>query len=188
MQKTVVITGASSGIGRATALYFAQKGWSVFATMRNTEKAGDLTTYPSITAIQLDVTDPASIQKAFALVLAKSASLDVIVNNAGYGIVGPFETTDSAEIQKEIATNVLGVMNVTRAILHHFRERKVGTIITIASMGGRLTFPFYSIYHASKWSDSINPSTAHFELRQFNIKVKLIEPGVINTPLLNLSA
>ncbi len=180
MPQTVLITGSSSGIGRATAEFFQQNGWNVAATMRAPEKA-DWIRNGSILGLRLDVTDPASIQAAIDATIARFSSIDVLVNNAGYGLVGPFETSTAAQVERQIATNVTGLMNVTRAILPHFRERKAGTLINVSSMGGRVTFPLYSVYHATKWAVEGFSEALVYELRQFNIRVKIIEPGPIKT-------
>jgi short-subunit dehydrogenase len=181
MAQTILITGASSGIGKETATLFAKKGWNVAATMRSPEKEKDLAQYSNVLCVQLDVTKPETITKAFATTIKKFGRIDVIVNNAGFGLVGPFEAATPEQVSHEIETNVLGVMHVTRQIIPHFREQKGGTIINIASMGGRITFPLYSVYHASKWAvEGFSESLQH-ELKEFNIKIKIIEPGTIKT-------
>lgn len=181
MAKTILITGTSSGIGKETAKLFAKKGWNVAATMRSPEKEKELTLYENVLCLQLDVTKPQSITSAIASTIKKFGSIDVIVNNAGFGLVGPFEAATEEQVAHEIETNVIGVMNVTREIIPHFRKQKSGTIINVASMGGRITFPLYSVYHASKWAvEGFSESLQH-ELKEFNIKVKIIEPGTIKT-------
>jgi NAD(P)-dependent dehydrogenase (short-subunit alcohol dehydrogenase family) len=181
MTKTVLITGSSSGIGRATAQLFQQQGWNVAATMRNPEKGGDWFKHDRTLAVRLDVTDTASIQEALRESLARFGSLDVLVNNAGYGAVGPFEASKPEQVERQISTNVIGVMNVTREVLPHFRERREGLIINVASVGGRITFPLYSLYHATKWAVEGFSESLAFELEPLNIRVKIIEPGPIKT-------
>jgi NAD(P)-dependent dehydrogenase (short-subunit alcohol dehydrogenase family) len=181
MKKTVLITGTSSGIGKTTALYFQQKGWNVAATMRNPNQEKELNKLPGIKIVALDVTSTLSIQNAITEIIQAFGNIDVIVNNAGYATIGPFEAATEEQIKNQFDTNVFGVMNVTRAILPYFREKKAGTIINITSMGGRLTFPLYSLYHSTKWAIEGYAESLQFELRSFNIKVKLIEPGVIKT-------
>lgn len=180
-KKTVFITGSSTGIGKVTAEYFVQQGWNVAATMRSPEKATNFIKADNLKLYALDVTSIESIQKAIHLVMQDFGSIDVVVNNAGYGAVGIFEKASPAEIQKQFDTNVFGVFNVIREILPHFRERQSGTIINVTSMGGRITFPLYSLYHGTKWALEGFAESLQFELRPFNIKVKNVEPGAIKT-------
>lgn len=181
MNKTVLITGASSGIGRETAEYFGRRGWNVAATMRNPGNLQSGFNLENIRTYPLDVTNPDSINQAISSVINDFGRIDVVVNNAGYGAVGIFEKASPAEIQQQFNTNVFGVMNVIREILPYFRKQAGGTIINISSMGGRLTFPLYSLYHATKWAVEGYSESLQFELRQFNIRVKVIEPGAIKT-------
>lgn len=181
MKKTILITGASTGIGKETAVYFAGKGWNVAATMRTPEKEQTLNKIQNVKLFKLDVMDEASISKAITDTVAAFGGIDVIFNNAGYALVGAFEEMSAEQIKRQFDTNVFGVMNVTRAILPHFRERKGGTIINTSSIAGRLTFPIYSIYHSTKWALEGFMESLQYELRPFNIKVKNIEPGVIKT-------
>ena len=181
MPKTVFITGASTGIGYATAQLFHQKGWNVVATMRSPEKAADLAQLDNVLCLPLDVTDFSSIQPAIDAALARFAALDVLVNNAGYGLIGAFEACTAEQIQRQFATNVFGLMEVTRAFLPHFRDRRSGVIINIASIGGLTAFPLYSPYHSTKWAVEGFTDSLQYELAPFNIRVKLIEPGPIKT-------
>src|SRR5687767_10851582 len=139
MEKVVLITGASSGIGNETAKLFQIKNWKVAATMRSPEKADDLQRITDVECIRLDVTDPESIRSAIAETLEKFGRIDVIVNNAGYGLGGPFEATTDEQIRRQFETNVFGVMHVCREILPYFREQQRGTIVNVASIGGRVT-------------------------------------------------
>lgn len=181
MNKTILITGASTGIGKETAAYFAAKGWNVAATMRTTAKGGDLLQYGNVKLFRLDVMDEASIRLAVDDTLKTFGSIDVVYNNAGYALVGAFEAMTQVQIKKQFDTNVFGVMNVTKAILPYFREKGGGAIITTTSMGGLITFPLYSVYHATKWAVEGFMESLHYELRSFNIKLKNIEPGAIKT-------
>jgi len=181
MKRTLFITGSSSGIGKATVKYFSKKGWNVAATMRNPENESELTKHENVKLFKLDVTDNESIQKAINEAISHFGNIDVLVNNAGYGTVGAFEAASSQQIQKQFDTNVFGLMNATRAILPYFRKKKEGVIINIASVGGRMTFPLYSMYHATKWAVEGFSESLQFELNQFNIRVKIIEPGPIKT-------
>ncbi len=177
MKQTVLITGASTGIGHATALAFANAGWQVVATMRTPQPFN----HPNIMVVPLDVTNVASIDSAFAAAIHQFKTIDVVVNNAGYGVDGVFEAMSDEVIQKQFDTNVLGLMRVTRKAIEHMRPRKSGTIIQVASMGGLLTFPAYSIYHGTKWAVEGFSESLQYELLPLNIRVKIIEPGAIKT-------
>ena len=181
MPKTVLITGASSGIGRATAEYFAARGWQVAATMRHPEQEAELAKRAGIKLYRLDVTDSTTVTAALQDVLKDFQTLDVVVNNAGYGAVGVFEKATDTEIRAQFDTNVFGVMNVVREILPLFRKQKKGMIITVTSVGGLVTFPLYSVYHATKWALEGFIESLAFELRPFNIVLKNVEPGAIKT-------
>ena len=181
MEKVVLITGASSGIGLHTAKLFQTKNWKVAATMRRPDVSSELDNIVDVEKIRLDVTDPDSIDGAVRTTLDKFGRIDAVVNNAGFAVVGPFEAATREQIERQVETNVYGVMNVCRAILPYFREQRRGTIVNVASMGGRITFPLYSIYHASKWAVEGFSESLQYEVRDFNIKVKIIEPGPINT-------
>lgn len=181
MPQTILITGASSGIGKATAIYFAEHGWNVVATMRTPEKVGDWGQQRNLTLLRLDVLDLATIQQAINDTITKFGRIDAVVNNAGYGLVGPFEASTNEQIKRQFDTNVFGLMNVCRAMIPYFRAQGGGTIINVASMGGRLTFPLYSLYHGTKWAVEGFSESLQFELQPFNIRVKIIEPGAIKT-------
>lgn len=182
MNKVVLITGASSGIGRETAKLFQTKNWNVAATMRDPEKsAGDLKNIVDIQCIRLDVTDINSIKSAISQTLDTFGRVDAIVNNAGYAAVGPFEAATPEQIERQFQTNVFGVMNVCREILPYFREQKRGYIANVASVGGRTAFPLYSLYNSTKWAVEGFSESLQYELEQFNIRVKIIEPGPIKT-------
>lgn len=181
MDKVILITGSSSGIGKETVKLFQTKSWKVAATMRTPEKAGDLQRIADVECIRLDVTDIGSIKSAIAETLEKFGRIDAIVNNAGYGLVGAFEAATPEQIEKQFQTNVFGLMNVCREILPYFREQKRGTIVNVASVGGRITFPLYSLYHGTKWAVEGFSEGLQHEVRQFNVKVKIIEPGPIKT-------
>jgi short-subunit dehydrogenase len=181
MEKVILITGASTGIGRETVKLFQAKNWKVAATMRRPEEHEDLQHIVDVETVRLDVTDIDSIKAAIASTLAKFGRVDAVVNNAGYGVVGPFEATTLEQSQRQIDTNLIGLMNVCREIIPYFREQKRGHIVNVASVGGRMTFPLYSVYHATKWAvEGFSESLQH-ELEQFNIRVKIIEPGPIKS-------
>jgi NAD(P)-dependent dehydrogenase (short-subunit alcohol dehydrogenase family) len=181
MSKTVLITGASTGIGRATAQLFQQQGWNVVATMRTPTKSPELASLPNVLCLPLDVTQVDTIHAAIDRAISEFGTIDAVVNNAGYALIGAFEACEMADIRGQFETNVFGLMEVTRAILPHFRLRQQGVLINVASIGGRLTFPIYSPYHATKWAVDGFSESLQYELRQFNIKVKIIEPGAIKT-------
>ena len=181
MNKTIIITGASSGIGRETVKYFSQKGWNVAATMRNPSTETELTKLPNVTLYTLDVTSNESINIAIEQIWTKYKKVDVVVNNAGYGLIGTFEGATDEQIQNQFNTNVFGLMRVTRAALPHLRLQGFGRIINISSIAGIISLPLYSLYNASKFAIEGFTESLHYELKQFNIKVKLIEPGPIDT-------
>ena len=181
MDKVVLITGASTGIGNETAKLFQSKNWKVAATMRFPEKAEDLERIVDIECIRLDVTDQDSVREGIQATLDKFGRIDAVVNNAGFAVVGPFEAASDEQIEQIFQTNVFGLMFVCREILPIFREQKRGTIVNVASMGGRITFPLYSIYHATKWAVEGFSEALQYEVREFNIKIKIIEPGPIKT-------
>ena len=180
MSKTIFITGSSTGLGRAAALLFARQGWQVFATMRNPSKETELGAVKGITLLKLDVTNPEEVKAAAAAALAKGP-VDVLFNNAGYGLAGAFEAATDAQLVDEINTNLLGVMRVTQAFLPAMRERGQGTIITTTSIGGLVTFPFNSVYHATKWGLEGWSESLAYELAPFGIKVRTVAPGGIAT-------
>ncbi len=179
--KTVLITGASSGIGRAAAKAFQAAGWKVAATMRKPEQDNELSKLPNVTVLRLDVTDEASIAAAIEETERLLGPIDAVVNNAGYGLVGPFEASTNDQIQRQFQTNVFGLMNVVRAIVPRMRERRSGVIINVASMGGRITFPLYSLYHGTKWAVEGFSESLQYEVEPFGIRVKIVEPGPIKT-------
>lgn len=181
MKKTVLITGTSSGIGRATAVYFASKGWNVIATQRSPEKEKDFTAIPQIDLWKLDVNFPDQIRETFEKIKKEYGRLDAVVNNAGYAVDGVFEAMSDEVIQKQFDTNVFGVMRITREAIRMMRPQGYGKIIQISSMGGKLTFPFYSIYHSTKFAIEGFTESLHYELKPFGIQLKLIEPGLIAT-------
>ena len=180
MPKTVFITGTSTGIGAAAVRLFAQHGWQVAATMRNPADAkfGDL---PNVRVYALDVTDAAAAPRAIEQAHADFGGLDVLINNAGYGLVGPFESATDEQIQQQFATNVFGVFAVTRAALPILRAQKSGVIINITSVGGRTAFPMNSLYHATKFGLDGFSESLWYELAPFGIHVKVVAPGGVAT-------
>ena len=179
--KTIVITGSSSGIGKATAKHFAAQGWQVAATMRKPEKETELNQIDNISLYALDVTDEASIAKATEQILDDFGTVDVVINNAGYGLAGPFEAASPEQIKRQFDTNLFGLMGVTRAFLPNFRANKAGLFMNVSSIGGRITYPFFSLYHSSKWAVEGFSESLAYELGELGIQVKLIEPGGVDT-------
>ncbi len=181
MKKTVFITGTSSGIGKATVHEFAKNGWYVLATQRTPENEIDFKQYPNVQLYTLDVTNLVSIQSALNQAKKDFGKIDLVINNAGYGVDGVFEAMSDEVIEKQFNTNVFGLMRVTREAIKHMRPNGGGMIIQVSSMGGKITFPLYSIYHATKFAVEGFTESLHYELAQFDIKLKLIEPGPIDT-------
>jgi NAD(P)-dependent dehydrogenase (short-subunit alcohol dehydrogenase family) len=181
MNRTVLITGASSGIGAATVRHFAADGWNVTATMRN--PGGVHFADDSILVTRLDVQDPDTVEHALVQTLERFGAVDVVVNNAGYGQYGVFEAIDPADVQRQFAVNVFGPMNVIRAALPHLRGRPSATIINVSSGGGLYGLPMTSVYCASKFALDGFTEALSYELRGVGISVKLVIPhgGVANT-------
>ncbi|SEJ04537.1 NADP-dependent 3-hydroxy acid dehydrogenase YdfG [Dyadobacter sp. SG02] len=187
MSKTILITGASSGIGKAAALHFAENGWNVVATMRNPEKETNLADRDNILVTRLDVQVPATIESAISAGIARFGAIDAVVNNAGYGQYGVFEAITPEQVQTQFDVNVFGVMHTIRAILPHFRERGEGMIINISSGAGRFTLPLISLYNASKFALEGFSEALSFELAALNITVKIVEPGGTTTNFIKTS-
>jgi NAD(P)-dependent dehydrogenase (short-subunit alcohol dehydrogenase family) len=177
----VLITGASSGIGKAAAHLFAAKGWQVAATMRNPAAETELAAVPNVKIYALDVTDATSVTAAVAAVQADFGRIDVLVNNAGYGLVGPLETADEPTIMRQFQTNVFGVMRTIQAVTPLMRTQGHGVIINITSIGGLITLPFNSLYHAAKFAVDGLSESLNYELRPFGITVKVVAPGGVKT-------
>lgn len=181
MRKTILITGASSGIGRATAKLFIEKGWNVAATMRSPKEEKELKELSNLKLYTLDVTKKQHLQNIISEVEKDFTSIDVLFNNAGYGAVGAFEKSSEEEVLQQFRVNVFGVMELTREFIPYFRKKGKGMIINTSSVVGRFTIPLYSLYCSSKWALEGFTEALQYELRQFNIKVKMIEPAAIKT-------
>ncbi len=181
MTRTVLITGTSSGLGRAAAKLFQGKGWNVVATMRRPDAETELNALDRVLVTHLDVEDPPSIASAIDAGIAAFGGIDVLVNNAGFGAFGPLEATPTDIIRRQFEVNVFGVLQAIRAILPHYRSRKGGTIVNVTSTSGRMTLPFGSLYHGSKYAVEGITDALQFELVPLGIDVRLVEPGAINT-------
>jgi NAD(P)-dependent dehydrogenase (short-subunit alcohol dehydrogenase family) len=182
MKKTVLITGASSGFGKVAAKLFASNGWNVVATMRKPGKEKELVGLDDVLVTRLDVQDRASIAEAIGSGITRFGRIDALINNAGFGLFGVFEATPREKVQEQFDVNVFGVMDVTRAILPHFRKNKGGLIINVSSGAGIFTLPMLSLYCASKFALEGFSESLSYELASQNIVVKIIEPGgVVNT-------
>lgn len=180
MSKTIFITGASSGLGKATAKLFASRGWQVVATMRNPEKETELTGIAGITVLPLDVTDPEQIRRTVATALSNH-DIDVVFNNAGYGLSGPLDALSDDQIRRQLDTNLMGVIRITQAFIPHFKKKHGGLFITTTSVAGFVALPLNSIYNASKWALEGFTEALFYELSPFGIQAKTIAPGVILT-------
>lgn len=181
MTQTILITGASTGIGKATAKHFQAQGWNVVATMRKPEDGAELASLDNLLVTRLDVTDPASIESAVAISTEKFGGIDVLLNNAGYGAYGPLENFDMDRIRRQFDTNVIGLLEVTKAVLPQMRRKKSGTIVNISSIGGQMTFPLGTLYHGTKFAVEGMSEALHYELEAIGVKVKIVEPGMIAT-------
>lgn len=184
--KTIFITGASTGLGKATAQLFQNNGWKVIATMRNPEAAADLAALENVTVLPLDVTNFDQIQSTVKQTL-ELTDVDVVFNNAGYGLMGPLEALKDDQIARQLNTNLLGVIRVTQAFIPYFREKNNGMFISTTSIGGFIAFPLNSIYPATKWALEGWSESMAFELNQFGIDIKTVSPGGIKTDFVSRS-
>ncbi len=178
--KTIFITGASSGLGKATAKLFSAKGWKVIATMRNPSKEAELGRLPNVTILTLDVSDPTQIRDVVNRVCTQT-QIDVVLNNAGYALTGPLEASSDEQVIAQIQTNQIGAILVTKAFIPHFRARMSGMFLATTSIGGLVAFPLNAVYHATKWALEGFYESLAFELKQFNVAVKTISPGSIKS-------
>ena len=177
-KKIVLVTGVSSGIGRASARALADAGCMVYGSVRQLDHAEPV---KGVTLVQLDVREQASIDHAVATLIAREGRIDVLVNNAGQNLVGSVEETGIPEVESLFDTNVLGVMRTIRAVLPHMRARRAGRIINLSSVLGFLPAPYMGIYAASKHAvEGLSESLDH-ELRQFGVRVTLVQPSFTNT-------
>ncbi len=192
-QSVALITGSSSGIGFETALHLARNGYKTYASMRNLEKSKNITQLANreklpVEVIQLDVDEDSSVKQAIDKIVAKEdQKIDVLVNNAGYGLFGALEDLSIVEIKAQFETNFFGVIRVTQQVIPVMRKQKSGTIVNISSVGGRIGIPGLSAYHSTKFALEGLSESISYELEPFGIKVVLIEPGFIRTNIMNSS-
>jgi short-subunit dehydrogenase len=185
-KKIILITGATAGIGRFTALHLAKLGHHVIASGRKLDELAKLKTEAKglkLDTLALDVTSATSIAAAVvgADELTGGKGIDVLVNNAGFGILGPTSEISESEMRRQYETNVFGLMNVTRAFLPKMMQRRAGRIINVSSVGGRITLPYFGVYNSTKYAVEALSDALRYELRPFDIDVALIEPGIIRT-------
>ena len=185
-KKVALVTGSSSGIGYETALLLARNGFDTFATMRNMNKSKEITEVSKredlpLSVMQLDVNDDRSVADAINNILNEKNSIEVLVNNAGYGLMGSVEDSSLDEIKAQFETNFFGAIRVMRKVIPIMRKQRTGTIVNVSSVAGRIGFPMGSAYVSSKFALEGLSESMSYELKQFGIKIVLIEPGVINT-------
>jgi len=180
ISRAVLITGCSTGIGRATAEYLAARGWTVYATARRPESIRDLADRGCRT-LALDVCDERSMRAALDTIERAEDAVGVLVNNAGYGQEGAFEEVSMEEVRRQFETNVFGLIRLTQLVLPGMRRQRWGRIVNLSSMGGRLTLPGGAFYHATKYAVEALSDALRFEVRPFGIDVVVIEPGPIRT-------
>jgi NAD(P)-dependent dehydrogenase (short-subunit alcohol dehydrogenase family) len=183
----VLITGCSSGIGRAAAISLNDAGFPVYATARNAEALADLAGR-GIHTLALDVTDETSMTRAVAAVEDAEGWTGVLINNAGYGLYGPVEQQPMTEVRRQFETNVFGPVRLIQLVLPGMRGRGRGRILNVSSMGGRATLPGGAFYHASKYAIEAISDALRMEVAEFGIDVVLIEPGPVNTPWNDVAA
>jgi NAD(P)-dependent dehydrogenase (short-subunit alcohol dehydrogenase family) len=192
-QNVALVTGSSSGIGFETALLLARNGFKTYASMRDLKKSKDITQIANkeklpLQVVQLDVIDHKSIREAIDKVVEEDKRIDVLVNNAGYGLLGALEDLSIEEIKAQFETNFFGAIRVTQQVLPVMRKQKSGgTIVNISSVGGRMGIPSLSAYHSTKFALEGLSESISYELEPFGIRVVLIEPGFIRTNIMNSS-
>jgi NAD(P)-dependent dehydrogenase (short-subunit alcohol dehydrogenase family) len=184
----ILITGTSTGIGLATAVAFGRSGQDVYATMRNPDRAPELASIAEkerlpIRVLPMDVDSDVSVGKAVAGILADSGRIDVLVNNAGISVTGPIEELPLGEFRRVMETNYFGALRCIQAVVPGMRERRSGHIVNVSSIQGRMSVPSYAAYAASKWALEAASEALAQEVKSFGIKVSIVEPGMIATPI-----
>ncbi|MCE7042469.1 SDR family oxidoreductase [Dyadobacter sp. CY312] len=182
--KTIFITGASTGLGKATTRLFQAKGWNVIATMRNPAKETELQHLSNVTLLPLDVTNLSQIESTVSEAL-KNSTIDVVFNNAGYGLVGALESCTDDQITNQIDTNLTGVLRVIKAFIPHFKKQKNGLFITTTSVCGISSNPLSPVYNATKWALEGFSESISYDLALFNIGIKTVAPGGIKSDFIN---
>ena len=186
MSKTILITGASSGIGRATAVRFADGGHTVFAAARRVDRLAQLAreTSGTVVPVELDVCDPGSVRKAVETVAEVApGGLDVLINNAGYALTGPADTLTTDDVRAQFETNVIGLFDVTRAFLPQMRARRAGRIVNMSSLLGEISVPGSGIYGGTKHAVEALSDALRMELKQFGISVVVVQPSFVSTEI-----
>ncbi|PCE64114.1 SDR family oxidoreductase [Sediminicola luteus] len=181
MNKTVLVTGASQGFGKLIAKKFQNEGWNVIATMRTPEREFELTQLSNVLVKRLDVTNTKTINSAIAEGIAHFGKIDVLVNNAGFGLQGPFLHSSEEMVKKQMDVNVFGVFNVTRSVLPYMQQENNGLIINFSSIAGLVGFPHTAVYNATKYAIEGFTDGLQYELNPLGIRLKLIEPGAFKT-------
>jgi NAD(P)-dependent dehydrogenase (short-subunit alcohol dehydrogenase family) len=176
--KAVLITGCSTGIGRATAQRLAKRGWTVYATARREESLAGL---EGCRTLALDVTDEASMQAAVDTVAREHGAVGVLINNAGYSQSGAVESVSMDEVRRQFETNVFGLVRLTQMVLPGMREQRWGKIVNLSSMGANFVFPGGGFYHATKYAVDALSDALRFEVRGFGVDVIIVQPGLIKT-------
>lgn len=191
-QNVAIVTGSSSGIGYETSLLLAKSGFHTYASMRNLEKSKSITEIANkenlpLEIIQLDVNDDRSVSEAIDKIVAEDNRIDVLVNNAGYGLFGSLEDLSIEEIKAQFETNFFGVIRVTQKVLPTMRKQNSGTIVNLSSVGGRVGVPVLSAYQSTKFALEGLSESLSYELEPFGIRVVIVEPGFIRTNIMNSS-
>lgn len=186
--KTVLITGCSSGFGKAAALLFKQRGWNVAASMRKPDAARPWSEPAGLFCPAIDVTKRESIEGGVAATLERFGRLDALVNNAGYALIGVLEGTTDEQVQRQIDTNIVGLIRMTQAVLPTMRKQDGGNIVMLSSIGGRVGLPLTSVYTMTKHAVEGLSDALRYELRPFGIRVKVVEPGAVRTDFVSRSS
>lgn len=186
-EKVALITGASSGIGEATALTLVRRGYTVYGVARRVDRMAELSK-AGVRVLAMDVTDDASMQAVVDRIVTVSGRIDVLVNNAGYGSYGAVEDVDMAEARAQFDVNVFGAVRLTQLVLPHMRAQRSGTIVNITSMGGKIHTPLGAWYHGTKFALEAISDCLRMEVRPFGIDVVVIEPGGIKTEWADIAA
>jgi NAD(P)-dependent dehydrogenase (short-subunit alcohol dehydrogenase family) len=192
-QSVALVTGSSSGIGFEAALLLARNGFNTYASMRNLEKSKNITEIANreklpLQVVQLDVKDDKSVKEAIdKIVVAENQRIDILINNAGYGLLGALEDLSIEEIKAQFETNFFGVVRVTQEVLPFMRKQNNGIIVNISSVGGVIGIPGLSAYHSTKFALEGLSESISYELEPFGIRVVIIEPGFVRTNIMNSS-